>query len=89
MIKVRSQSPTDLIIDGLDDQEMKSLIITDNQAFHHVSPNFSNSELQIFVSHNTDTNTDTVSHLPPEPLGYFGWKGLLALSFIISNFVKP
>ena len=33
----------DLIIKGLDHQGMKSLTITDYQAFHHVSPNFSNS----------------------------------------------
>ena len=32
-----------LIIKGLDNQAMKSLIISDNQAFHHVSPKFSNS----------------------------------------------
>jgi hypothetical protein len=28
---------------GLDNQAMKSLITTDNQGFHHVSPRFSNS----------------------------------------------
>ncbi len=33
----------DLIIKRLDNQGMKSLTITENQAFHHVSPNFSNS----------------------------------------------
>jgi hypothetical protein len=32
-----------MIIKGIDNQVMKSLIITDNQAFHHVSPKFSNS----------------------------------------------
>ncbi len=32
-----------LIIKGIDTQDMKGLIITDNQGFHHVSPNFSNS----------------------------------------------
>ena len=32
-----------LIIKRLDNQAMKSLIITDNQGFHHVSPKFSNS----------------------------------------------
>ena len=30
------------MIKGFDNQGMKSLIITDNQAFHHVSPYFSN-----------------------------------------------
>ena len=34
---------TVLIIKGLDNQARKGLIITDNQGFHHVSPNFSNS----------------------------------------------
>jgi hypothetical protein len=32
-----------LIIKGLDNQAQKSLIISNNQAFYHVSPNFSNS----------------------------------------------
>jgi hypothetical protein len=32
-----------LIIKGLDNQVMKTLIITDNQGFHHVSPKFFNS----------------------------------------------
>jgi hypothetical protein len=30
-----------LIIEGLDNQDMKSLIILDNQGFYHVSPKFS------------------------------------------------
>jgi hypothetical protein len=41
IIKGRKQSPPGLIIKGLDNQGRKSLIISDNQAFHHVSPNFS------------------------------------------------
>jgi hypothetical protein len=43
IIKVRSQSPPGLIIKGLDNQARKGLIISDNQVFHDVSPNLSNS----------------------------------------------
>jgi hypothetical protein len=41
--QVREFKGNSLIIKGLDNQAMKSLIITDNQAFHHVSPMFFNS----------------------------------------------
>jgi hypothetical protein len=40
IIKGRKQSLLGLIIKDLDNQARKSLIISDNQAFHHVSPNF-------------------------------------------------
>jgi hypothetical protein len=43
IIKGRKQSPPGLIIKGLDNQAQKSLIISDNQAFHHFSPNFSDA----------------------------------------------
>ena len=39
--QVREFKGNSLIIKGLDNQAMKSLIITDNQGFHHVSPKFS------------------------------------------------
>jgi len=38
--QVKEFKENSLIIKGLDNQAMKSLIITDNQAFHHVSPSF-------------------------------------------------
>ena len=41
--QVKEFKGNSVIIKGLDNQAMKSLIISDNQAFHHVSPKFSNS----------------------------------------------
>ncbi len=41
--QVKEFKENSLIIKGLDNQAMKSLIITDNQGFHQVSPRFSNS----------------------------------------------
>ena len=41
--QVREFKENSLIIKGLDNQVMKTLIITDNQDFHHVSPKFFNS----------------------------------------------
>ena len=73
---VRSQSPPGLIMRGLDKQVRKSLIISDNQVFHDVSPNLSNS-----VDDSPDQTVDrikieyhlpilTIHHTPPGlPLG--------------------
>jgi hypothetical protein len=43
IIKGRKQSTPGLIIKGLDNQARKILIISGNQVFHRVSPNFSDA----------------------------------------------
>ncbi len=40
--QVKEFKGNSLIIKGIDNQAMKNLIITDNQGFHHVSPEFFN-----------------------------------------------